>query len=306
LKDLSFLQRLLVDDVIGILHGHVHKPMNDQVTYEWAAHGRRLLLLGAGTLDSHDVHRGYPWHYSLVNIEADQLQVQSRGKLERDGAWRPNAQYLVGRGKAPSDILRLELVTPPPRAPAGLVSSVGPGSGRARLLRTVSELKARLAERQFDATGYRIAVEALIFDPNGKLLVQERGADCRDEIGKLECIGGQVLDDDLLQSLIGIVHDRVGEGVRIEVDELLDEQPTRYVERHGPEDWIVVSYLCRLIEGEPHPMNPRKTAALRWVDLAELHTIPDEHLSRSTSRARDVYRAKYRTNPYFSLAGRLA
>jgi ADP-ribose pyrophosphatase YjhB (NUDIX family) len=92
----------------------------------------------------------------------------------------------------------------------------------------------------------------------------------------------------------------------VEVDELLDEQPTRHVEVHGPEDWLVVSYLCRLVAGEPRPMDRAKTEELRWVDLAELHSIPDEYLSRSTSRARDVYRIKFRTNPYFSRAGRPA
>lgn len=64
----------------------------------------------------------------------------------------------------------------------------------------------------------------------------------------------------------------------------------------------MVSYLCRLVEGEPEIVDESKTAALRWVKLTELHALPDETLSRSTSRARDLYRIKYRTAPYFSRA----
>lgn len=304
LQDIAFLQRLVVDEVVAVLHGHVHKPESEQFNYEWSAEGRRLWVLGAGTLDSPDVHSGYPWHYSIISIEEDHLEVRSRGRSERDGAWHSDGRYLIARGMPPDDVLRLPLMKS--RHGSSLELGLAADDPHSNLLQRVSDLKTRLNERQYDVIGYRIAVEAWIFDPNGRLLLQERGPACRDETGKLECIGGQVIGDDLIESLNSYVRKRLGENVRVAVDELLDEQPTRHVEVHGPEDWLVVSYLCRLIEGEPHPVDSTKTAALRWVELAELHNIPDEYLSRSTSRARDVYRIRFRTNPYFSNAGRPA
>jgi 3',5'-cyclic AMP phosphodiesterase CpdA len=304
LQDTAFLQRLVVDEVVAVLHGHIHKPENEQFNYEWSTGGRKLWVLGAGTLDSPDVYSGYPWHYSLISIQEDHLEVRSRAKSERDGAWHSDGRYLVARGMPPDDVLRLPLT----KSRQGSSVELGPAHDdrQSNLLRRVSDLTTRLNERQYNVIGYRIAVEAWIFDPNGRLLLQERGPACRDETGKFECIGGQVTGDDLIESLNSYVRKRLGESVRVEVDELLDEQPTRHVEVHGPEDWLVVSYLCRLIEGEPHAVESTKTAALRWVELAELHSIPDEDLSRSTSRARDVYRIRFRTNPYFSNAGRPA
>lgn len=304
LRDIAFLQRLVVDEVVAVLHGHVHKPENEQFNYEWSTEGRKLWVLGAGTLDSPDVHSGYPWHYSIISIQDDHLEVRSRGKADRDGAWHSDGRYLVARGMPPDDVLCLPLMKARPGSSIDLAS--GHDNRQSNLLRGVSDLKTRLNERQYNVIGYRIAVEAWIFDPNGRLLLQERGPACRDETGKFECIGGQVIGDNLIESIDYYVRKRLGDGVRVKVDELLDEQPTRHVEVHGPEDWLVVSYLCRLIEGEPQPVDSTKTAALRWVELAELHDIPDEDLSRSTSRARDVYRIRFRTNPYFSNAGRPA
>lgn len=306
LKDNSFFQRMVVDGVITVLHGHIHKADTEQFNYEWTARGRKLYILGAGTFDSPDVHRGYPWQYNLLSITDSLLELRSRGKSERNGAWHPDARFLAGGGKPPTDKLRIELMPPPAPISGQIRSSDELPSARTQPLQTVSALKSYLKERQYDAMGYRIAVEAMIFEPNGKVLLQVRGPDCRDEIGKLECLGGQVSGEDMIEVTIRRIRELVGEDVTVEVDEVLDVQPARFVEKHGPEDWIVVAYLCRLISGQPRPMNPRKTAALKWLDLSELHAIDDAQLSRSTSHQRDIYRVKFRTKPYFSRAGNLA
>jgi hypothetical protein len=41
------------------------------------------------------------------------------------------------------------------------------------------------------------------------------------------------------------------------------------------------------------------TEHLDWYALDDVFNMPDERLSRSTSRVRDMYRIRYRDKPYF-------
>lgn len=302
LPDTAFLQRLAVNGFVVGLHGHVHKPELDQFNYEHSAEGRRIYLVGAGTLDAQDVTRGYPYQYNVVEIRDGVITVRSRGREERDGAWHADPRFGLGKGKPLTDRLTLDLPGGEDDVPTLIEASPAPPRDRVDPIKTLEDVTQHLRERRLDATGYRIAVEALIFDANGLLLLQERGHNARDEVGKLEGVGGTVFSNDLLECVEHHVREEIGASVRIEVDELLEVRPTRFVERAAPEDWVVVSYLCRLVEGEPETVDESKTAALCWFKLTELHALPDEKLSRSTSRARDLYRIKYRTTPYFSRA----
>src|SRR5262249_19090555 len=163
----------------------------------------------------------YPWQYSLISIDGNQLEVRSRAKSERDGAWHSDARFLTERGKPPVDVISLVLRRSVEHPGAVLEASATAPDRRAGLLRNVSALKEYLDKSEYDVMGYRICVEAWLFDPNGKVLLQERGPECRDEVGKLECIGGQVFDEDLAESTANHVRRVAGEDVRIEVDELL-------------------------------------------------------------------------------------
>ncbi len=307
LTDTSFFQRLAVNGFVLALHGHVHKPQTEEFQYEHSVDGRRLYVIGAGTLDSTDLHTGYPWHYNILTTTKDGITLRGRQREERDGAWHSAPRFLVARGQPPTDTIVLKLAASDvPKVRIIETAGGSPAQDHQAAIATLDALKRHLAELRLDATGYRIAVEALIFDQNGRLLLQERGDDARDEIGKLEGVGGRVFSDDLLECVHHYVREEIGASVGVQVDELLEVRPSRFVERNQPEDWVVVSYLCRLLHGEPEIVDPSSTAALRWLRLTELNAIPDSDLSRSTSRARDLYRAKYRTTPYFSAAGTTA
>lgn len=303
LPDTSFLPRLVVNGFVVGLHGHVHRPELDDFIYERSAEGRRAYIVGAGTLDAPDVTRGYPYQYNLLAIEDGGIELRSRRREDRDGAWFADARFGVGRGKPPTDRFTLSLGADG-RTPAVLESTEAPPAQDHKApIKELDGVTQHLREQGLDATGYRIAVEALIFDLNGRLLLQERGRAARDEVGMLEGVGGTAFGDDLIECVEHHVRKEIGEAVRVEVDELLEVRPTRFLEHDEPADWVVISYLCRLMDGEPEIVDDTKTAALRWVRLTELHALPDEQLSRSTSRARDIYRIKYRTTPYFSRAG---
>jgi predicted MPP superfamily phosphohydrolase/ADP-ribose pyrophosphatase YjhB (NUDIX family) len=302
ISDPSFLERLAVAGFSVVLHGHIHKPQSDQFKYDVSAEGRQIHFIGAGTLGSLHVHRGYPWQYNLLTIDEGALKVQSRAKTEPHGAWKPDARFVEAQGMPPSDSYSLVFV-PVTRQQAALVK--GPDSRlevrRTSPLETMSDLKDHLQQQGWDVTGYRIAVEALIFNHQGRLLLQKRGELSRDEVGKLEGVGGQVKgEESLTDCLRSHVQKEIGPRVKIGIDQLLEVRPTRFVERaKDPQDWIVVSYLCRLLSGKPVIVDRERTAKLSWLTLDQLYAAPDEDLSRSTSRARDLYRVKYGTRPYF-------
>ncbi len=297
LVETSFLQRLVVNGFGIVLHGHLHQPIQGVFPYEYQ--GRQLPIVGAGTVDA-EPQPGHPWQYNVITVDGTSAIVESRTKTERDGAWGPGPTFRVQPGLAPQQRLEIDLA---PMVTGGVLAEVSEHSADLRRmapLEKLGDLTRHLGDEGFDPAGYRIAVEALIFDANGRLLLQVRGPESRDEVGKLEGVGGQLDQEDLISCLHAHIAEEIGSEVQIEVEELLEARPVQFVERNQAEDWIVVSYLCRLLDGEPTVAQEGKTTALRWLDIAELHNLPDAQLSRSTSRARDLYWLRYRSRPYFA------
>lgn len=297
LVETAFLERLVVNGFGVVLHGHLHQPVQGIFPYE--SEGRQLPIIGAGTVDG-EPQPGHSWQYNVITVDGTHAAIESRMKTERDGAWGPGPTFRVQPGLAPQQRLEIDLTPFVTHSVLAEVSEPSTDPHRMAPLEKLRDLTRHLGGEGFDPAGYRIAVEALIFDANGRLLLQVRGPECRDEVGKLEGVGGQLDQEDLISCLQAHIDGEIGAGARVEVEELLEARPVQFLERDQAEDWIVVSYLCRLLEGEPIIVDEGKTAALRWLDIAELHNLPDEQLSRSTSRARDLYWLRYRSRPYFA------
>jgi|GEM_PF-2553996 len=155
---------------------------------------------------------------------------------------------------------------------------------------------------------YRIAVEALIFTPEGKLLLEKRGPLCRDEVGKLEGVGGELKADNLLYELGEEFDQELGaerQGLEIAIERLLEIRQVQFEEKDkGLQDWVVVSHLCRLKKGEPVIGEPGKIASLHEISLEELYEMDEEKLSNSTIAARKVYKARYGNRPYYEIPER--
>jgi hypothetical protein len=173
-----------------------------------------------------------------------------------------------------------------------------------QMIKYKSQLLAYLKQIGYSKSDYRIAVEALIFTPERKLIQGKRGQKVMDEVGKLEGIGGSVGDiNDLHQALQERVHSELGPNVKVQIDRLLEVRQVVFDDRdRGPLDWVVVSYLCKLIGGRPVIGEPDATESLQELTLDELYAMDEAKLSRSTVLARITYRAKYGNRPYFETA----
>jgi len=176
------------------------------------------------------------------------------------------------------------------------------------LIKTKSELIAYLKHIGYNKkeNEYRIAVEALIFTPAGKLLLEKRGPLCRDEVGKLEGVGGRLKQDDLLYELHEEFDEELAaeaQELEIEIDRMLEIRQVQFEEKDkGLQDWIVVSYLCRLKKGIPAIGEPGKIESLHEVDLQDLYAMEEARLSNSTIAARKVYQARFGNCPYYEVA----
>lgn len=179
-----------------------------------------------------------------------------------------------------------------------------------KLIKTQEELLAYLDKIGYDKTDYRVAVEALIFNSEGKLLLEERGKKVQDEEGKLEGVGGSLRINDLLQALQEEFNQELAAkvvGLEIQVDRLLEVRQIQFEEKKAGStsgiwrEWVVVSHLCRIAKGTPAIGEPGKVAKLHYVTLDELFVLPEERLSRSVIVGREVYKAKYGSRPYYDL-----
>ena len=111
ITDQGFLEQLAVDGFRFFLHGHIHKAETSLFRYEMSTNGRKLDRICAGTFGApvREWVPGYPLQYNLLKFEDNQLTVYTRRREELNGAWKPDARWLQGKGKTPLDYYAIAL-----------------------------------------------------------------------------------------------------------------------------------------------------------------------------------------------------
>lgn len=171
-------------------------------------------------------------------------------------------------------------------------------------IKTRQDVLDYLSRINYLKKNYRIAVEALIFTPDGRLLLEKRGPEARDEIGKLEGVGGGLGEHaDLLEKLRSEVYEELKiEASGIIIDRFLEIRQVQFDDRElGWQEWMVVSYLCRILRGDPQIGKEGKIESLHYLTLDELYQVPKDQLSNSTVIARTIYRSLYGNIPYYEV-----
>ena len=160
-------------------------------------------------------------------------------------------------------------------------------------LRDWEDLDGFLASRSDSPRPLSVAVEGLIFDENFQWILHERGEGARDEVGKLEGIGGRFEGEATFRdTLEREIREEVGLKAQIEIlgnfEVRLDTVvvPDSNKERH----WVIVSHLCRLIGGELEIREPHKNRGYHRVSVWD---VEPEKLSSSSRAALLSLRAEW-------------
>lgn len=100
----------------------------------------------------------------------------------------------------------------------------------------------------------KVAVVCFLFDNTGKLILHRRGPGARDEIGKLQAIGGSVnnTDDNFREAMMRELREEAGTKAIITLDKFIgaqldgkiDNTTNKYV------DWIILAYKGTVTSGE--------------------------------------------------------
>jgi 8-oxo-dGTP pyrophosphatase MutT (NUDIX family) len=140
---------------------------------------------------------------------------------------------------------------------------------------------------------YRCAVIALILDREGNILLQRRGPKSRDEVGKLEDIGGAVEDTDLTfrDAMNREILEEVGSDINYTIDELVGASLiTKYDSRSNSEvNWFFLLYKCTYIDGELKINEPGKSLGYEFYHQDEL---PINEVAETTLKFWEFYTMK--------------
>lgn len=192
------------------------------------------------------------------------------------------------------------------------------------LIQTLAGLEAYLKEKKkFHDPLPKVAVEALIFNREGKLALLLRGPGAPDEHYKLEGVGGGLIlrdGGDLQVALNRKIEEEIGAApadsvrVKVKIDKLLEVRIVKFLRSSTKEliTWVVVSHLCRLEEGTPFNRKPDEHIEIRYLSLDELFVwqtaptfIPNGDLdvpglSESLVIGREVYKEQYGNRSYYA------
>lgn len=162
-----------------------------------------------------------------------------------------------------------------------------------REIDNLQDLEIYLEEKKIDLPEYRTAVIALILDKDERILLQRRGPKSRDEVGKLEDIGGAVesIDNSFREAMHREIIEEVGNDIKYTIDELVgaclvnkfDSRSNTYV------NWLFLLYKCTYIDGELINNEPGKSLGYEFYKYNEL---PKDEVAKTTMEFWDYYYKK--------------
>jgi 8-oxo-dGTP pyrophosphatase MutT (NUDIX family) len=161
------------------------------------------------------------------------------------------------------------------------------------MITTVAELKKYIETVENIPKDWKVAVACLIFTPENKVLLLERGIKAKDSQGKLEGVGGAVEqgEESLIMALLREIKEEIGD-VEVKIEKMLMVKPM-----YGKNDcfWVVVDYLGELKKGIPKVMEPEKANKIHYLKLNE---IEEDKLSEYQKVTMRKYKELYGNKHY--------
>lgn len=145
-------------------------------------------------------------------------------------------------------------------------------------VKDMNELVNRLSILDKEFGKVKVCVISFIFDKNGDLILNRRGPGARDEIGKLQAIGGSVNNNDLnfREAMLREIREEAGSHAVVEVREFLGAVLNSAVDNQTKEviDWIILGYKSILVDGDVENTEPDRCAGLERAKMSDFN--PEE------------------------------
>jgi len=161
-------------------------------------------------------------------------------------------------------------------------------------VKDMKELKEVLKDNSKISNDYQVAVIVYPFDKENKIIFQRRGPSCRDEILKLETIGGRVkeTDIDFKTALNREIAEEIGTEADMEIGEFITSTyVTTYDNRYNKEqNWVYLVYKGLLKNGEPKIAEPHKCLGYERYKIGE---VDEKELSNGAKVLYEIVSKKY-------------
>ena len=125
----------------------------------------------------------------------------------------------------------------------------------------------------------KVCVVCMLYDQEGKIVLHRRGAMARDEVGKLEAIGGSVdkSDGEFREALLRELREEAGVKAEFILGDFIVAQHTQHVDKNTNEliDWVVLCYEGKIVSGELVNMEPDRCVEFTHKTIDEYLVDPD-------------------------------
>jgi mutator protein MutT len=137
-----------------------------------------------------------------------------------------------------------------------------------------------------------VGVGAIIFNDEGKVFLNKRGQNARNERGKWEFPGGGVRFGEKLEDAI---KREIKEEFNIEIEILDQLKVSDHIIENEGQHWVSPTFVTKLVAGEPKIMEPDKCDEFKWVDIVEIELDKISIISKGDYAS---YIEKYGKAPY--------
>lgn len=148
-------------------------------------------------------------------------------------------------------------------------------------VRNVDELVAKLIDID-SLKKIKVAVVCFIFNKQGQVILNRRGPGARDDVGKLQAVGGSVnkSDADFLSALKREILEETGNN-DIKISKFIGAYHDRKIDNETKEvvDWIILGYIGILESGSLINVEENRSVDFETFNLNDINP---EELSLST------------------------
>ena len=131
-----------------------------------------------------------------------------------------------------------------------------------------------------------VGIGAIIIK-DGKLFASFRGPKSRNEVGKWEFPGGAVeFGDTLKETVVREMKEEFGIGIEI-IDTL---GVVDHISPKEKQHWVTTGFVCRIVKGVPHILEPDKCEKIGWFTPDELSKM---NVSSITTKRLVALKQKY-------------